>query len=93
MSPIDIIEIKPMNLLNSFHFSVNAKRIILRKGHPGICFYFIYSGSTFVNVEDKNSEGEVFTKTAAILHSGESFGVCHISESSDIFNNRMYPTG
>lgn len=59
--------------------SVNAKRIILRKGHPGVCFYFIFSGSTFVNVEDRNNNDELFTKTAAILHRGESFGVsiCH----------------
>jgi len=55
--------------------SVDAKRIILRKGHPGLCFYFLYSGSAFVNVEDTNRENKIFTKTVSTLHRGDSFGV------------------
>ena len=32
-------------------------RVILRKGHIGVNFYFIYSGSVFINVEEASSTG------------------------------------
>ncbi len=57
-------------------FSVEAQRIILRKGHVGQNFYFIYSGSVFVNLQEKLENGDIFVKTEAVLSKGDSFGVC-----------------
>ena len=50
-------------------------RVILRKGHIGVNFYFIYSGSVFINVEDTTPQGKTFVKTEATLGLGDSFGV------------------
>lgn len=50
-------------------------RVILRRGHVGINFYFIYSGSVFVNVEEVNTRGDHFEKTETVLVRGDSFGV------------------
>ena len=60
---------------SSLCFSVGESRIILRRGHIGHNFYFIYSGSVFVNVQDTDSDGVPFIKTEAILGRGDSFGV------------------
>lgn len=54
--------------------SVEPGRVILRRGHVGINFYFIYSGSVFVNVEEVNTRGEHFEKTETVLVRGDSFG-------------------
>ncbi|XP_062574782.1 cyclic nucleotide-binding domain-containing protein 2-like [Saccostrea cucullata] len=54
--------------------SVEPGRVILRRGHVGINFYFIYSGSVFVNVEDIDSKGDHFEKTETVLARGDSFG-------------------
>ncbi|XP_078699842.1 uncharacterized protein LOC144926712 [Branchiostoma floridae x Branchiostoma belcheri] len=54
---------------------VEAERVVLRKGHPGSGFYFVYSGSVFVNAEDTNqATGEAFMRTEAVLGRGDSFG-------------------
>ncbi|XP_064648020.1 cyclic nucleotide-binding domain-containing protein 2-like [Lineus longissimus] len=64
-----------LSMCRSFSYeSVDAKRVILRKGHVGVNFYFIYSGSVFVNVEDVNAKGEKFIKTEVTLTKGDSFG-------------------
>ncbi|KAL8624117.1 hypothetical protein ACOMHN_036120 [Nucella lapillus] len=64
-----------LNLCRSFLYScVEESRILLRRGHIGHNFYFVYSGSVFVNVPDTDSEGEIFIKTEAILAHGDSFG-------------------
>lgn len=54
---------------------MDTQRVILRKGHVGQNFYFLYSGSVFVNVEDINAQGEKFVKTEVVLSKGDSFGV------------------
>ncbi|CAD5112445.1 DgyrCDS1667 [Dimorphilus gyrociliatus] len=56
------------------YFSVDCGRTILRRGHVGQNFYFIFSGSVFVNVEETNSKGQTFYKTEVVLKRGESFG-------------------
>lgn len=61
-----------------FDCSIGTLRVILRKGHVGQNFYFIYSGSVFVNVEDTNAQGEKFVKTEVVLHKGDSFGVSNM---------------
>ncbi|XP_022304182.2 uncharacterized protein LOC111111479 isoform X4 [Crassostrea virginica] len=62
-------------MCRSFRYqSVEPGRVILRRGHVGINFYFIYSGSVFVNVEDVNTRGEHFEKTETVLARGDSFG-------------------
>ena len=59
-----------------FNFSrATSGRIILRQGHVGVNFYFIYSGSVFVNINDTNMYGNQFVKTEAVLKRGDSFGV------------------
>ena len=51
-------------------------RVVLRKGHIGVSFYFIFSGSVFVNVEEfLERTGHVMWRTAVILERGDSFGV------------------
>ena len=60
---------------SSLCFSVGESRIVLRRGHIGHNFYFVYSGSVFVNVQDTDSDGVQFIKTEAILGRGDSFGV------------------
>ncbi|XP_056008026.1 cyclic nucleotide-binding domain-containing protein 2-like isoform X3 [Ostrea edulis] len=62
-------------MCRSFRYqSVEPGRVILRRGHVGINFYFIYSGSVFVNVEDIDSKGIRFEKTETVLMRGDSFG-------------------
>lgn len=60
-------------------FCINTRiepmRVILRQGHIGHNFYFIYSGSVFVNINDVNDSGVKFSRTEVILTKGDSFGV------------------
>ena len=50
-------------------------RVILRQGHKGQSFYFIYTGSVFINVlEYYPRSKKQFQKTTAILTRGEGFG-------------------
>ena len=60
---------------NDVYFSVTSGRIILRQGHVGINFYFLYAGSVFVNIDDTDIQGNHFVKTEVILNKGDSFGV------------------
>ncbi|PVD29449.1 hypothetical protein C0Q70_08700 [Pomacea canaliculata] len=64
-----------LSLCRAFEYEcVGEGRIVLRRGHVGHNFYFIYSGSVFVNVQDIDSEGQPFIKTEAVLGMGDSFG-------------------
>ena len=65
---------------------MGESRIVLRRGHIGHNFYFVYSGSVFVNVQDTDSDGVQFIKTEAILGRGDSFGVSapRVTSSSSI---------
>ncbi|XP_027054220.1 uncharacterized protein LOC113681325 isoform X3 [Pocillopora damicornis] len=57
------------------YLKVEHPRVVLRKGHVGVCFYFIFSGSVFVNVEELLTKtGHVMWHTAITLHRGDSFG-------------------
>ena len=59
-----------------FPCRVEHPRVILRKGHTGLSFYFIFSGSVFVNVEELLLKtGHVMWHTAITLQRGDSFGV------------------
>ena len=56
----------------SFFFRFEAKRVIVRQGHPASAFYFILSGSVVVMV----TEGELkVAKPVAYLVKGMTFGV------------------
>ncbi|XP_077978892.1 uncharacterized protein LOC144434315 [Glandiceps talaboti] len=65
-----------MAMCKSFSYEIiEPRRVILRKGHIGQNFYFIYSGSVFVNTEERHPvTGKIFTKTEAVLARGDSFG-------------------
>ena len=67
--------------VSSINFRVATHRVILRQGHIGHSFYFIFSGSVFVNLEDTDPLGRNFVKTEAILMKGDSFGVSLSQES------------
>lgn len=55
---------------------VEHPRVVLRKGHIGVSFYFIFAGSVFVNVEELLTKtGHVMWHTAITLYRGDSFGV------------------
>lgn len=59
-----------------FLHRVEHPRVVLRKGHIGVSFYFIFSGSVFVNVEELLTKtGHVMWHTAITLNRGDSFGV------------------
>ena len=74
-------------------------RIVLKNGHVGLNFYFIYSGSVFVNQEDETKQGRVFSRTVATLCRGDSFGVgylervCYNMEGVEININFIRQTG
>ncbi len=55
-------------------FSFEEGRVIIREGHIGQKFYMVYSGSVFVNVNDKSPSGTLFVKNEAVLSKGDSFG-------------------
>ena len=58
------------------YFRIKYPRVILRKGHVGQAFYFIFSGSVFINIEGLHVEtNEVVYKTVSILQRGDAFGV------------------
>ena len=69
--------------------------MLLREGHPGHSFYFIYSGSAFVNIEEKASKtGKMYTKTQCVLPQGS---ICGVSNPIDfvliinlVFRNLVY---
>ena len=65
-------------------------RVILRKGHIGVNFYFIYSGSVFINVEETSSTGAKFVRTETVLHHGDSFGVSDVTLSRAILMRFLY---
>ena len=62
---------------NTLCCSVHSQRIVIREGHIGQNFYFVYSGSVFVNVTESSPDGKPFVKTEAVLSKGDSFGVSH----------------
>ncbi|KAK3762835.1 hypothetical protein RRG08_040529 [Elysia crispata] len=49
----------------------NAKRVLVRQGHPASCYYFILSGAVAVMVLE---QGEAFAKPVAYLTKGQTFG-------------------
>ena len=53
---------------------LEEQRVVLKRGHVGQSFYLIYSGSVFVNAEEKSTDGQVFVRTVAVLSRGDSFG-------------------
>ncbi|KAL5006881.1 hypothetical protein ScPMuIL_015687 [Solemya velum] len=61
-----------ISMCRSFTYtSVAPGRVVLRQGHVGHNFYFIYSGSVFINIQ----EGEdSFPQTETVLFHGDSFG-------------------
>ena len=52
------------------------RRVLIRAGQWGNSCYFLYSGSVFVNIEEKASKtGKMYTKTKCVLSPGSVFGV------------------
>ena len=50
--------------------------MVLRKGHRGLSFNLIFSGSAFLNVEESLIKtGHVMWHTAVTLQRGDGFGV------------------
>ena len=47
----------------------------MKRGHPGEFFYIIFSGSVFVNIQDRDKEGRTFTRTECVMGEGSLFGV------------------
>ncbi|XP_067655938.1 uncharacterized protein [Haliotis asinina] len=53
----------------------DAGRVILRQGHYGQDFYFIFTGSVFIQIDLEDPyTGTVTTTTENIIRNGESFG-------------------
>ena len=71
-----LLSLHRLTAIDILFFRVEHPRVVLRKGHVGVCFYFIFSGSVFVNVEELLTKtGHVMWHTAITLHRGDSFGV------------------
>ena len=51
--------------------------MVIRKGHVAQRFYFIFSGSVCVTVDD--DEHSAFVKPTSVLRRGDHFGVCALS--------------
>ncbi|XP_076471684.1 uncharacterized protein LOC143301349 [Babylonia areolata] len=50
-------------------------RVVLRQGHLGLYFYFIFSGSVFIQIDLKDARtGQSTPSTENIIRTGESFG-------------------
>ena len=47
----------------------------MKRGHPGEFFYIIFSGSAFVNIQDRDKEGRTFTRTECVMGEGSLCGV------------------
>lgn len=60
------------------------RRLIVRQGHPGFCFYFIVSGSVSVTITRKDHKTGVYvTNTVDVLEKNEAFGeIALISEEA-----------
>lgn len=50
------------------------RRVVIRKGHPGFSFYFLFSGMAGVTLEEDEMNAFV-KKEVNILKKGASFGV------------------
>lgn len=62
----------------AFHLyhSYERRRIIVRQGHPGYCFYFIVSGSVSVTITRRDYKTGIYvTNTVDVLEKNEAFGV------------------
>lgn len=61
-----------------FFNSFGRRRVVVRKGHVAQRFYFIFSGSVCVTVDD--DEHSAFAKPTdnAVLKRGDHFGVCTV---------------
>ncbi|XP_019639955.1 PREDICTED: uncharacterized protein LOC109481808 [Branchiostoma belcheri] len=58
-----------------FYMNCEKGRLVLRQGHIGEGFYFIFSGSVLVNkIEHDHRTGEQVTRTETVLYPGDSFG-------------------
>ena len=62
----------------AFFYSFSRRRVVVRKGHVAQRFYFIFSGSVCVTVDD--DEHSAFAKPTenAVLKRGDHFGVCTV---------------
>ena len=66
----------PLSHVLDFLRSYEKRRIIVRQGHPGFCFYFIVSGSVSVTVTRKDVKtGISVTNTVDVLVKNDAFGV------------------
>ncbi|XP_052078813.1 uncharacterized protein LOC127716609 [Mytilus californianus] len=55
--------------------SYEARRVILKQGHPPLAFYIMLSGVAIVNARDVNPKtGHAFVKTVGQLVAGDTFG-------------------
>eukprot|EP00058_Branchiostoma_floridae_P012115 XP_002597603.1 hypothetical protein BRAFLDRAFT_82294 [Branchiostoma floridae] len=58
-----------------FYMNCEKGRLVLRQGHIGEAFYFIFSGSVLVNkIEHDHRTGEQVSRTETVLYPGDSFG-------------------
>lgn len=49
--------------------------MVLRKGHRGLSFNLIFSGSAFLNIEESSAKAGHVWHTAITLQRGDGFGV------------------
>ena len=59
-------------------YSFDRRRVIVRKGHVAQRFYFIFSGSVCVTVDDDEHSAFARPTENAVLKRGDHFGVCPV---------------
>ena len=68
-----------IQLVNFAFCSIDQRRVIARVGDKGHFCYMVFSGSLFVNIQEKDEiTGKHCYKTKTILTEGNLFGVCQI---------------
>ncbi|RUS74959.1 hypothetical protein EGW08_017272 [Elysia chlorotica] len=66
-----------------YYQSYEARRIILREGHPPSAFYLVLSGSLIANISETSpTTGQTFLRTVTDVTEGDCFGVIFFSPTT-----------
>lgn len=66
------------NGMTFYFYSFGRRRVVIRKGHVAQRFYFIFSGSVCVTVDDDAHSAFAKPTENAVLRRGDHFGVCTV---------------
>ena len=77
-----LIYVRFLFVFCSIFCSVDKRHVLLKAGHRGVCCYFIFSGSLFVNIQEQEDDseggsgtGRSYYRTLCVLRTGDLVGV------------------